>query len=350
MTLDSLDVGAALAALPEQLAASHERAGTIDRALLPEAADFDNVVVLGMGGSGVVGDVVQAVGTATLPVPLTTLKQFRTPAFVGPRTLAFAVSYSGDTEETLEMTAGALRAGAHVIAISRGGKLAELAHANRALHVPCAPDIAMPRFALGELLAPIVVVLFRLGMMPEAHAGLLKAQQQLQRRREQCRPDVELGRNPARELARRIDRTIPIIYGAGGLGGVAAMRWKQSVNENAKAPAYWNQFPELDHNEICGWGQHGDVTRQVFTLVELRHGLEHAQLERRVATTREMIDEAVHQVLTVDAEGEGRFAQLLDLMYIGDWTSYYLALANDVDPGPIDAIVQLKSRLATPTT
>jgi len=348
MTVDTMGVGAALAALPEQLASAHERAGGIDGSQLPDRADVDQVVVLGMGGSGVAGDIVQAAGSATLPVPLTTLKQYRTPAYVGPRTLAFAVSYSGDTEETLAMASGALQAGAHLIAVSRGGALAALAREHGALHVPCAPDIVMPRFALGELLAPILVVLFRLGLMPEVHAGLLMAQQQLQHRRDQCRPDVELARNPARELARRIDRTIPIVYGAGALGGVAAMRWKQSVNENAKAPAYWNQFPELDHNELCGWGQHGDVTRQVFTLVELRHGLEHPQLERRVTATREMIDEAVHQVLTVDAAGEGRLAQLLDLVHLGDWTSYYLALANDVDPGPIDAISQLKSRLAQP--
>jgi glucose/mannose-6-phosphate isomerase len=126
------------------------------------------------------------------------------------------------------------------------------------------------------------------------------------------------------------------------------MRWKCSINENAKAPAFWNVYPELDHNEICGWGQHGDVTRQVFSLVELHHGLEHPQLERRVTATREMIEEAVGRVLTVDAAGEGRLAQLLDLMYLGDWTSYYMALANDVDPGPIDTIVQLKARLADP--
>ena len=136
----------------------------------------------------------------------------------------------------------------------------------------------MPRFALGSLLAPLVVVLFRMGLLPEGHATLLKAQQQLKRRRDQCKPDADPSRNPARELARRIERTIPIIYGAGGFGSVAAMRWKCSVNENAKAPAFWNVYPELDHNEVCGWGQHGDVTRQVFTLVELHQGLEHPQL------------------------------------------------------------------------
>ena len=118
------------------------------------------------------------------------------------------------------------------------------------------------------------------------------------------------------------------IYGGGALGGVAAYRWKCDVNENAKAPAFWHQYPELDHNEICGWGQHGDVTRQLITLVELRHGFEHERLEPRFDATREIIDECVHQVLSVEAEGEGRLAQLLDLMYLGDWVSCYLALAE----------------------
>ena len=348
MAVDSLHFGEGLCGLPEQLAAAHERAGKLDRALLPDASEIDNVVVLGMGGSGIAGDVVQAVGTATLPVPLTVLKHYRTPAFLGPRTLAFAVSYSGDTEETVEMARGALGAGARLVAISRGGQLEALAQERGAMHIPCPTDIPVPRLALGALVAPLVVVLFRMGMLPEAHAGLAMAQQQLQRRRDECRPDADAARNPARELARKIDRTMPIIYGAGGLGGVAAMRWKQSINENAKAPAFWNLYPELDHNEICGWGQHGDVTRQVFTLIELHHGLEHPHLERRVAATREMIEEALCQVLTVTAAGEGRLAQLLDLMYLGDWTSYYLALANDVDPGPIDAIMQLKAKLAEP--
>jgi glucose/mannose-6-phosphate isomerase len=298
-----------------------------------------------MGRSGIPGNVVQAVGTATLPMPVTVLKHYRTPAFVNEKTLAFALSYSGDTEETVEMARGALAAGATLVAISRGGELARVAEESGSLHIACPDDILMPRLALGALVAPIAVVLFRMGLLPEAHAGLLRAQQQLAHRRDQCKPSVEGDRNPARELARKIGRTIPIVYGSGGLGAVAAMRWKQSVNENAKAPAFWNEYPELDHNEVCGWGQHGDVTRQVFTLVELRHGLEHPRLEQRAAATRDLIEEALVQILAVEAEGEGRLAQLLDLIYVGDWTSYYLALDNDVDPGPIDAITQLKSSL-----
>ena len=345
MAVDSLGFGDALAAMPEQLAAAHEVAGKVPAAALPDAAAFDRIVTLGMGGSGIAGNLLQAVGTATLPVPVTVLKHYRTPAFVNDRTLAFALSYSGDTEETLEMARGALAAGATLIAITSGGELARLAQESGSLHVPCPDDVLMPRLALGALVAPLFVLLFRMGMLPEAHAGLLRAQEQLARRRDQCAPSVEGERNPARELARKIGRTIPIVYGSGGLGGIAALRWKQSVNENAKAPAFWNEYPELDHNEVCGWGQHGDVTRQVFTLVELRHGLEHARLEARAVATRELIEEALVQVLTVEAEGEGRLAQLLDLVHVGDWTSYYLALDNDVDPGPIDAISQLKASL-----
>jgi len=345
VTTDSLQFGEALAASPEQLAAAHEAAGKIPPASLPDARDFDCIVTLGMGGSGIAGNVLQAVGTATLPLPITVLKHYRTPAFVNERTLAFALSYSGDTEETLEMARGAVAAGATLVTMSSGGALAELAAESGSLHVPCPDGIPMPRLALGALVAPLFVVLFRMGLLPEAHAGLLRAQQQLARRRDQCRPSADAARNPARELARKLGRTIPIIYGCGGLGGVAAMRWKQSMNENAKAPAFWNEYPELDHNEVCGWGQHGDVTRQVFSLVELRHGLEHPRLEQRAAATRDLIEETLAQVLTVEAEGEGRLAQLLDLIHLGDWTSYYLALDNDVDPGPIDAIMQLKAAL-----
>jgi len=282
----------------------------------------------------------------SLPVPVIVLKQIRTPAFVGPRTLAFAVSYSGNTEETNAMANGALDAGARVIAVTAGGELAALAAERGAIHVQCDDGYVMPRAAVGALMAPLFAALFRIGLYPEAHALLVQAQAQLKRRCDQCRPDAGPS-NPARELARRIARSIPLIYGGGALGGVAAYRWKCDINENAKAPAFAAAYPELDHTEICGWGQHGDVTRQVMTLVSLRHGYEHERLSVRIDRTTELIEEALLQVLEVQAEGEGRLAQLLDLMYLGDWVSSYLALDNDVDPGPIDAIAQLKAAVAT---
>jgi glucose/mannose-6-phosphate isomerase len=343
---DSLNFLDAVEGLPEQLAAAHEAAATVHADALPKAESIRNIVVLGMGGSGISGDVIAAAFNDELPVPITVLKQMRMPAFVGPNTLAFAMSYSGGTEETLSMARNAAECGAQIVAVSCGGELQRIALDSGGVHIACPPGL-LPRAAIGALIAPLCTILFRMGLAPGAHAMLMRAQAQLARRRDQCRPAVEGAANPARELARQIGRTIPLIYGGGALGAVAAYRWKCDINENAKAPAFWNTYPELDHNEICAWGQHGDVTRQLMTLVELRHGFEHPRLRLRFDATREIIDECVHQVLSVEAEGEGRLGQLLDLMYMGDWTSCYLALQNDVDPGPIDAIFALKERMAS---
>jgi glucose/mannose-6-phosphate isomerase len=344
VTTDSLGFLDAVAGLPEQLAAAHEAAALIDADRFPAADGVHNVVVLGMGGSGIAGDVLAATTDASLTVPVSVVKQMEIPGFVGPSTLTFAVSYSGDTDETVTMAQHALDAGARLVAISAGGALGRLAASAGALHVQC-PEGFMPRAALGALVAPMFVTLSRMGLLADATDWLTNARDQLARRRDECAPAVAARSNPARELARRIGGTIPLVYGGGALGGVAAMRWKADVNENAKAPAFFNVHPELEHNEICGWGQHGDVTRQLFTLVELRHGYEDGRLARRFEVTRTIIEEAVYQVLEVRAAGEGRLAQLLDLMYMGDWVSCYLALRSEVDPGPIPAIAQLKETL-----
>ncbi len=344
---DTLGVTEALRGLPEQFATARAAAERLDVAGLGDPTEIDNIVVLGMGGSGIAGDVLAAVTNASIPVPVTVLKQYRVPRFVGPGTLAIAVSYSGDTEEAVAMATAASDAGARVVAVSQGGQLGRLAGERGSLHVPC-PGGYLPRMALGALVAPLFVLGHGLGLLPDAPEWLDQAEAQLGARRDKCTPEVEGPANPARELARRIGTTIPLFYGGGALGAVAAMRWKCDVNENAKAPAFWAAYPELDHHEICGWGQHGDVTRQMFTLVQLRHGFEHPQLARRFAVTQEIIEEALHQVLEVRADGEGRLAQLLDLMYLGDWASCYLAFDHDVDPGPIDAIFQLKDALAQP--
>jgi glucose/mannose-6-phosphate isomerase len=347
---DSLDFLDAVAGLPEQLADAHAAAqpqvtAAIADGLLPAVDAIDNIVVLGMGGSGIAGDVLASVANSTLPVPVTVLKQYRCPKFVGPRTLAFAVSYSGGTEETESMAEGVLEAGAKLVVVSKGGALGDLAAHADALRLTC-PDGYLPRAALGALIAPLFATLEGIGMLPDASAWLADAHTQLAQRRDRCVASVAGSANPAREMARQIGRTIPLVYGGGALGAVAAMRWKCDVNENAKAPAFWNTHPELDHNEICAWGQHGDVTRQLLTVIELRHSFEHERLEPRFEIVRELMREAVHAILEVRAAGNSRLAQVLDLMYVGDWVSCYLALDNDVDPGPIDAIFQLKTALA----
>jgi glucose/mannose-6-phosphate isomerase len=320
----------ATAALPEQVEAAAALAGRIEG--LPRHDEIDNVVVLGMGGSGMAGDLLAAVGTPFLPVPLVVAKGFAPPSFVGPGTLCFAVSFSGDADETVEAAQAAAAAGARMVVVSRGGTLAELAPSWQAPHVPVPDGIPMARAALGALAVPLVLVLERVGLFPGASAWVDAARTQLAVRRE-----AVFAGDSASAIARTIGRTIPLVIGAGPLGEVAARRWKTQVNENAKAPAFAAALPELVHNEICGWGQHGDVTRQVFTLVELRHDEEHPQEERLFDGVRDLLAEVTHDVVEVRAVGDGALAQLFDLVLLGDFVSLQLAAQEGVDPGPVPA-------------
>ena len=131
---------------------------------------------------------------------------------------------------------------------------------------------------------------------------------------------------------------MPIIYGGGEIGAAAAHRWKAQVNLNAKVAAFANSLPDLAHGEIAGWGQNGDVTRQVFTIVHLRHDHEHPQVMARFDHVRQLTDEVVHEIIEVEAEGDGTLAQALDLIFIGDLVSLYLAMGEGTDPGPVPAI------------
>ncbi len=162
---DTLNFVDAVGGLPEQLAHAHEVAGSVHAERFPSGDTIRNVVVLGMGGSGISGDIAAAAFNDELPVPITVLKQIRTPAFVGPETLAIAVSYSGDTEETVSMASSAVERGAQLVAISCGGRLADVARDAGALHLPC-PEGFMPRAAVGALVAPLLVTLFPRGSHP----------------------------------------------------------------------------------------------------------------------------------------------------------------------------------------
>jgi glucose/mannose-6-phosphate isomerase len=342
---DSLNLLAALAAQPEQFAAAHEYIATADLTAVPAPETVSNIVIAGMGDSGIAADIVAAVTAPEVCVPVTVVKGYDCPAFVGPGTLVFVVSYSGDTEETLAFAAAACDAGATLVSVGSGGALAALAAARGGLHLAC-PASPTDRTTIMGFIPVLLGVFQRGGFWAGAHRALLAAEAQLIARRDACAPAVAGTANPARELARKLDRTFPLVYGGGVLGAAAAYRWKCAHTESAKAPAFWNAYPELDHNEIAGWGQDGDVTRQLLSIIELRHDGEHTGVAARFDATREIIRETVHQILEVRAEGDGPLAQLLDLVALGEWVSCYVALQNDVDPGPVPAVNDLKRALS----
>ena len=347
--LDTQGMFEATAGLPEQVAAAClAGGGVVDPA---GGSRVRNVVTLGMGGSGIAGDILAAVAGPVLPVPVTVVKSYECPPFVGEGTLVFAISASGDTEETLQAATDAALQGARVVAVTGGGELARLASGWGAPVIPV-PALPQPRTAVGAMSVPPLVVLEDLGLFRGARGWISLAVDQLKRRRDELAGDGPEGVGPSRsgaaEIARLIGRTWPLIHGGGALGAAAALRWKTQVNENAKVPAFCNTQPELCHNEVCGFGQHGDVTRQVLTLVTLRHGGEHPQVSRRFGLVADLVRETVASIIEVRAEGEGELAQLMDLILVGDFVSLWLAAQEGVDPGPVPALVELKQALAGP--
>jgi glucose/mannose-6-phosphate isomerase len=256
--------------------------------------------------------------------------------------LVFAVSASGNTEETVEAVTEAAVQGGRVVIVTSGGELAHLAEEWGAPMVPVPTDIKMPRAAIGAVSIPPLVVLEDIGLFPGASQWIDFAVDQLKSRRDRLMKPGSL----AEEIAHKLARTIPLVYGDTGIGGTAAMRWKTQVNENAKSPAFSAAHPELCHNEICGWGQHGDLTRQAISLVNLRHDFEHPQVTRRFELVTEILEEVVASTTDVQAEGEGQLAQLLDLILIGDLVSVHLALLEGIDPGPVAVLEDLKAALA----
>jgi glucose/mannose-6-phosphate isomerase len=337
--LDSLGIFDATTSLPEQVAAAIPTGRNLDG--LPDRENIEQVVVLGMGGSGIAGDVLVAVAGPFLPLPVTVVKSYELPDYVGRESLVFAISFSGDTEETVEAAGECFEAGASLVAVTSGGELKRLAEEWGAPVVDVPRTIPQPRCAIGAMSIPPMIVLEDMGLFPGATGWVELAVEQLSRRRDR----LVLDGNEAEQIARRIGRTIPLVYGGQAVGATAASRWKTQVNENAKSPAFSAVFPELGHNELAGWGQNGDVTRQVITLINLRHDAEHPQVSRRFAIVSEMLREVVSDVIEVRAQGEGDLAQLLDLILIGDFVSLYLAAAEGVDPGPIPILEELKDRL-----
>jgi glucose/mannose-6-phosphate isomerase len=339
ITPDSLDMLAATAGLPEQLEESTARALEVPG--LPSPEGLDSIAVLGMGGSGVAGEILQAVGKDQLRFPVVLVGDYSLPSFVGPGTLVFAVSFSGQTEETLAATRTALDRGARLIAVTSGGQLAAIATAAGAPVFTTTPGIPQPRAGVATTTAPLLIALERLGLLEGMSAAVAAAVEQLKSRRDA----LVGGGGLALEIAQRAGRTILLVQGATGVGAVAARRWKTQVNENAKAPAFFATQPEWCHNEICGFGQDGDVTRQVTTIVTLRNDFEHPQVERRFALVEELVGEAVASVIEVRALGRGPLAQLFDLVMIGDFVSLHLATREGIDPGPVPVLVEIKRLL-----
>jgi glucose/mannose-6-phosphate isomerase len=328
--------------LPEQLQMG-ERLGL--SADLPSATDVRAIVVTGMGGSSISGDLLRAYLHVECHVPLMVNRHYSLPAFVGPETLVCAVSFSGNTEETLSAFGEARARGASLLAVTSGGQLAEMADAWR---IPCVrvPEGLPPRATLGYLFTPMLVTLARLGLIADQSAPLAEAIEVLRELGAQYRPGIETFRNLPKALAIDLHDKFPVIYGVQDLSDVVAYRWRTQFNENSKVLASHQAFPELNHNEVVGWQGVLASALQPWVVL-LRDPQELARVALQIDITKTFLQERAAGLTEVWSRGHSRLARLFSLLYTGDFTSYYLALLRGVDPKPVEAIDRLKSRLTS---
>lgn len=326
------------------------------------------VVVLGMGGSGIAGDILTAVAGQGSPVPIVSHRAHGLPTWVGAADLVVAVSCSGQTEETLSGLEEAVRRGCQLFVVGAShSALEDLASRGRALFVPVGQG-RQPRASVFALSTPLLIAADALGLLPCSLEEVEATAVQLEQLANRHRADAETVLNPAKTLALSLSGMLPVIWGSSPLAGVAAHRFACQLNENAKTPATWGVLPEAGHNQIVvldgpfagRTGAAGLAADDLFRdrgqddepvettqlhLVLLRDTQEHPAVARRATVSRELARSRGVQVSELVSEGSSAFQRIASLVTLGDWCSTYLALAQGYDPTPVDAIAELKRSL-----
>jgi glucose/mannose-6-phosphate isomerase len=307
-----------------------------------DATAVTNLLICGMGGSAIGGDVLRVFAEGRGRIPIAVNRGYTLPSHVGPRTLVMIVSYSGNTEESLAAYDEARRRKAQIVAVTSGGTLLDRAEAD---DVPAAiiPGGLAPRCALGYLFFPLLMIAARLDILDLQHSELQAALAVL----EQCTRDhsaYDDASNTAITIAERLRGKLPVLYGAqAGLDAVL-MRWRCQIEENAKMLAYSNVLPEMNHNEIVGWEQNPDLLRRIAVVV-LHDRDELPQIRKRIAVTLDIIRPHAGDIIEIHADEAQPLARILGLICLGDWVSFYLAMTSSVDPYPIVNIDRLKKAL-----
>ena len=339
--IDPDDMLGRIAELPQQCRDAWANVQSLE--LPPEYRQVNKVVVLGMGGSAIGGDLLRALAEPECAVPIVTNRDYTVPAFVNAATLVIASSYSGNTEETLTAFKEIGKGDAVLLAVTTDGKLAQRA---RGLGLPLLTFHyqSQPRAALGYSLVSLIGVVQKLGFIGDKSADLEEAIAVMESLQEEIRETVPIAENPAKQLAKRLCGRLPVIYGSGYLAEVAH-RWKTQLNENPKAWSFFEQLPELNHNAVLGY-QFPPALAEKVVVVMLTSSLDHPRNKVRSQVTQEVLARQGVGCEVVSARGKSPLAQMLSAIHFGDYVSYYLAMLYEVDPTPVTVIDYLKERLA----
>jgi len=337
--LDKAKMRMLIGGLPGQFSAAGK---SFQEANLSLRGRYTSVVVAGMGGSAIGGDLACARLYSDFPAPISVVRGYEVPSFVTKNTLLIAVSYSGNTEETLSAFQDGKKRGARVVCIASGGSLMEMAK-SESLPFLTVPEGLPPRCAIGALTTYILLSIGLAFQVPGYAAELEDVADVLKNMRSALELDSPLKENPAKKIAGNLVHKLPFVYSSCRMTDPVAKRWSTQINENAKSLCHYSNLPELDHNEIVGWGIPREVSYASHVLF-LDPGNLSDKLKRRLKVTKEIVSQ-VAEAETLTAGGTGDLARLFSLIFLGDYVSFYLAMLNGVDPTPVERIDLLKTKL-----
>lgn len=300
------------------------------------------VIVAGMGGSALAALVAKSWLFDRLTMPFEVVREYDLPAYVDESTLVIASSYSGNTEETIEALRQARERGAIVSVITAGGALKERGAAD-ALPRVLIPSGLQPRMAVLFNLRALVALLASFGVVPQETINeVAEYGEWLETETKQWLPDVTTDKNPAKQLALLAVGKTPVFYG-GRLTGPVAYKWKISWNENAKNVAFWNVFPEMNHNEFIGWASH--PVDKPFAVFDLHSSFDNPRIAKRFEITDRLLSGKRPKAVPIELKGDSPLAQMLWGSILADFVSIYVAILNGVDPTPVDLVENLKKEL-----
>jgi len=326
--------------LPQQCRTAWYKARGFD--LPKDYADIDKVVILGMGGSAIGGDLVRSLLLSKGKPIIFVNREYNLPAFVDEKTLVIASSYSGNTEETLSAFSLALRSTCKKLAMTTDGGLKTMAE-NAGVPVFHIDIVSQPRAALGYSFIPLIAFLQKLSCIGDKSGEAEAMIKVLEKLLGELKETVSTGSNWAKELATKMRNRIAVIYGAGIISQVAR-RWKTQINENSKSWAFYEIFSELNHNAVVGYQFPQELYSKIFVIL-LRCPSLHPRILARYQITNDLLEQNAISHQIVDSQGDSRLSQMMSLVYLGDWVSYYQAILNETDPTPVKAIDYLKKRL-----
>jgi glucose/mannose-6-phosphate isomerase len=308
------------------------------------ASQIQNILLAGLGGSAIGGDLVRSYLAERLNIPFFVCRNYTLPHFVGESSLVFISSYSGNTEETVSAYDDAQRRKAKILTLSSGGKVQEKSLQNGITWVNI-PKGFPPRAALGYSFVPVLVMLERLGLANGQRDQIKRTGEFLNSNRLKYRLESGVRENPAKRMALELHQRLPIIYAATDHFDAVSTRWKGQICENAKMLAFNNVFPEFNHNELVGWkilSEYGDD----LIVVILKDEDDHPRIKKRMKIVKGIIEKKKVRVIEVESCGETLLSRIFSLIQLGDFVSLYLAILNRDDPRPVKVIDFLKNELA----